>query len=111
MPAPAIAQCNPKPTSDPGFRSPARSSSRTLLNPQAQHEIPSVHRPTDSGNSGGEVWTGALALVRAQQKVPQELSPERELTRRAAHSTGDGQASAVRCAKSPIQGPYTQGRV
>ena len=43
--------------------------------------------------------------------MPQELSPERELTRGAAHTTGDGQASAVRCAKSPVQGAHTEHRV
>jgi len=111
MPAPAIAQCHSEPTSDPCFRYPAGSCSWALLHPQGQHQVASVHPPVDSGNPSGEIGAGALGLVGTQQKMAQQLGPERKLTRGTAHATGDGQASAIGGAKRCIQGPDTEHRV
>jgi hypothetical protein len=111
MPAPAIAQRHPKPPAYPCLRRPASSCPRPLLYTQCQHQIAPAYRPSDGGNSRSEVGSGTLAFVWTQQKMPQKLSPEGELTGGAAHPTGDGHASAVRCAKSPIQGPDSKGRV
>ena len=43
--------------------------------------------------------------------MAQELGPEREITFGAAHTTGDGHASAIGCAKSAIQRSNTKHRV
>lgn len=43
--------------------------------------------------------------------MAQELGPERELTVGAAHTTGDGHASAIGCPKSAIQGSDAKHRV
>jgi hypothetical protein len=108
--APAVPQCHPEPSADPCFRYPARSRPWTLLESQGQDHIATVDRPSNTRNSGGKVGTGTLQFVRAQQKMPQKLSPEHDVAPGAAGAGRNRQAGSVRGAKRPIEGSDSEHR-
>src|SRR3954451_17965236 len=79
-PAPAVTRGYPHSPPSTHFDGPAGAAPRRLLQSQGQHQISSSDGPLHARNTSSHVEAGLPVLLRAQQKMAEEFSSDRQLS-------------------------------
>src|SRR4051812_27206246 len=73
-PAPAVAGCHPYSPSGTNLHPPTRVASRSLLQPQSQHQVSTSDGALHPRDASSHVEAWLPVLLRTQQEVTQQLS-------------------------------------